>query len=106
MGETVSIIRRTLGVVDDYGNPTFTTSTIPVAGCLVGWGSTSEPVTAEGSPIDSQMSLYMPAGSVVQDEDIFVVRGDEYVKNGAAQAWSSMLNVSKGVVVMLRRRDG
>jgi hypothetical protein len=106
MGETVTIIRRTLGAVDDYGNPTFTTAEVTVAGCLVGWGSTNEPVTAEGSPIDTQMTLYMPAGSTVQDEDIFVVRGDQFVKDGMAQAWSSMLNVSKGVVVSLRRRDG
>lgn len=106
MGETVTIIRRTLGAVDDYGNPTFTTSNVTVAGCLVGWGSTNEPVTTEGNPIDIQMTLYMPAGSTVQDEDIFVVRGDQYVKDGFAQSWSSMLNVSKGVVVSLRRRDG
>lgn len=106
MGETVTIIRRTLGVADDYGNPTFTTANFEVPGCLVGWGATSEPVTAEGSPIDTQMTLYMPAGSTIQDEDVFVVRGDQYVKDGTAQTWSSMLNVSKGVVVSLRRRDG
>lgn len=106
MGETVTIIRRTLGAVDDYGNPSFTTADITVTGCLVGWGSTNEPVSAESTPIDTQMTLYMPAGTSVQDEDIFVVRGDQFVKDGFAQAWSSMLNVSKGVVVSLRRRDG
>ncbi|BAU99618.1 hypothetical protein [Aurantimicrobium minutum] len=106
MGESVTIIRRTLGAVDDYGNPTFTTAEVTVPGCLVGWGSTNEPVTVEGSPIDTQMMLYMPAGSTVQDEDIFVVRGNRYVKDGFSQEWTSMLNVSKGVVVALRRRDG
>lgn len=106
MGESVTIIRRTLGAVDDYGNPTFTTANVTVAGCLVGWGSTSEPVSAEATPIDTQMMLYMPAGTAIQDEDIFVVRGDQFVKDGFAQEWTSMLNVSKGVVVSLRRRDG
>lgn len=106
MGETVTIIRRTAGAVDDYGNSSFTTTNVTVNGCLVGWGSTNEPVSAESDPVDSQMTLYMPAGTEIHDGDVFVVRGDQFVKDGMAQAWSSMLNVSKGVVVSLRRRNG
>ena len=106
MGETVTIIRRTLGAVDDYGNPTFTTSQISLPGCLVAWGSTNEPVSADSTPIDSQMTLYAPAGTVIEPEDVFLIRGVEYVKDGQPQGWVSMLNVSKGVVLPLRRRDG
>ncbi len=106
MGETVTIVRRTLGSVDDYGNPTATTSNVTVTGCLVGWGMTNEPALADADPVATQVTLYMPAGTTVQDGDEFIVRGDTFVKDGMAQAWSSMLNVSKGVVVMLRRRDG
>ena len=106
MGETVTIVRRTLGSVDDYGNPTSTTANITVEGCLVGWGTTNEPALADADPVATQMTLYMPAGTSVLDGDAFIVRGDNFVKDGMAQSWSSMLNVSKGVVVMLRRHDG
>jgi hypothetical protein len=106
MGESVTIVRRTLGSVDDYGNPTATTSNVTVNNCLVGWGSTSEPALTDADPIATSMTLYMPAGTVVHDGDEFVVRGDRFVKDGMAQEWTSMLNVAKGVVVSLRRHDG
>lgn len=106
MGESVVIVRRTLGAVDEYGNPTATVSQITVENCLVGWGSSSEPALADADPVTTQMTLYMPSETEVLDGDEFIVRGDYFVKNGMAQQWASMLNVSKGVVVGLRRRDG
>lgn len=106
MAETITIIRQTATDQDEYGNPTTETTNITVDGCLVGWGSTSEPALADSDPVTAQLTLYMPAGTVVEDGDEFVIRGDSFVKDGMAQAWSSMLNVSKGVVVMLRRHDG
>jgi hypothetical protein len=105
MSELVTVTRSVIDAFDDYGNPTFTTSTFTVA-CLVGFGSTSEPALADANPVSSQMTLYMPAGTVIIDGDIFGIRGDSYVKDGTAQAWSSKLNVAKGVVVMVRRHDG
>jgi hypothetical protein len=106
MGETVTVTRRTAGSVDDYGNPTYSTTTVTFNNCLVGWGSTDEPALADENPVSTQMTLYMPAGSVIEDGDIFNIRGDMFVKDGFAQQWISMLNVAKGVVVILRRHDG
>lgn len=106
MGETITVTRRTAGTADEYGNPTYTTQTITFDRCLVGWGSTNEPALADAAPVATQMTLYMPAGSEIHDGDIFNIRGDLFVKDGFAQAWSSMLNVAKGVVVVLRRHDG
>lgn len=106
MSETVTIVRRSLGSVDDYGNPTVTTTTVPLDGCLVGWGSTNEPALADADPVATQMTLYMPAGTQIFEGDEFIVRGETFVKDGMAQEWKSMLNVSKGVVVMLRKHDG
>jgi hypothetical protein len=106
MGETITVIRRTAGTVDDFGNPTYTTANITFTNCLVGWGTTNEPASADSDAVATQMTLYMPAGSEIHDGDIFNIRGDLFVKDGFAQAWSSMLNVAKGVVVVLRRHDG
>jgi hypothetical protein len=106
MGETVTVTRRVAVSFDDYGNPTYSTSTVSFPNCLVGWGSTDEPALADQNPVATQMTLYMPAGSVIEDGDVFTVRGEQFVKDGFAQSWVSMLNVAKGVVVVLRRHDG
>jgi hypothetical protein len=105
MSELVTVTRSIVDVDDDYGNPTFTTSTFTVA-CLVGFGSTSEPALADANPVSSQMTLYMPAGTVIIDGDIFGIRGDLYVKDGTARAWASASGIPKGVVVAVRRHDG
>lgn len=106
MGETVTIIRRVLGNADEYGNPSTTTTEFELNGCLIAWGSTNEPVSAEMNPVDTQMTIYMPAGTVIEPEDVFLIRGEQFVKDGQPQGWVSMLNVAKGVVLPLRRRHG
>lgn len=106
MGETVTVTRRTAVSTDDYGNPTYSNATVTFDRCLVGWGATDEPARADENAVATQMTLYMPAGSVIHDGDIFTIRGEQFVKDGYAQAWSSMLNVAQGVVVVLRRHDG
>jgi hypothetical protein len=105
MSESVTVTRSVLATSDDYGNPTYTPSTFTVQ-CLVGFGSTDEAVSADTNSVSSQVTLYMPAGTVIVDGDIFDIRGDSYVKDGIAQAWASTSNVAKGVVVAVRRHDG
>jgi hypothetical protein len=105
MSESVTVTRSVLDVVDDYGNPTYETSTFTVQ-CLVGFGSTDEAVSAETNSVSSQVTLYMPTGTVIIDGDIFGIRGDSYVKDGIAQAWASASGIPKGVVVAVRSHDG
>lgn len=105
MSEPVTVTRSVLDVVDDYGNPTYSTTSFTVQ-CLVGFGSTDEAVSADTNSVSSQVTLYMPAGTVIVDGDIFDIRGDSYVKDGIAQAWASASGVPKGVVVAVRRHDG
>lgn len=106
MGETVTIIRRSASTVDDYGNPSYTSTTLDVDGCLIGWGATNEPALADSNSISTQMSIYFPAGTEIHELDEFLVRGEAYVKDGDPMAWSSMLNIAKGVVVLARRVNG
>jgi hypothetical protein len=104
--ESVTIVTPTAGAADGYGNPAITTTTRVVSGVLVGFGATSEPALAGADPIASAMKLYFPAGTVITEGDSFLVRGDAYVKDGIAMAWTSRAGVAKGVVVGVRRHDG
>lgn len=106
MGEPISVIRRAYSSVDDYGNPTWTTSTVSVGNGLVGFGPTGEPVETDRDSIEERATLYFPAGVDIEDGDIFLIRGQRWVKDGHSQEWASMQNVSKGVVVPIRRTDG
>lgn len=105
MSEPVTVARSVFDSADDYGNPTYSTTSFTVQ-CLVGFGSTDEAVSADTNSVSSQVTLYMPAGTVIVDGDVFDMRGDSYVKDGIAQAWASASGVPKGVVVAVSRHDG
>lgn len=105
--ESVTIVRRALGSVDEYGLNSFTTSEIVINKVLVGFGSTSEPVTADGSPQDIAVTLYFPHGTVIQPEDEFIIRGNRWVKDGRVMDWVSPFGgFDPGVVVNVRQRLG
>lgn len=106
MGEPISVIRRAYSSVDDYGNPTWTKTTVSLGNGLVGFGGTGEPVSTDRDSIEESATLYFPAGVDVEDGDVFIIRGKYWVKDGHAQEWASMQNVSKGVVINVRRTDG
>lgn len=106
--ESIDIIRQASGgAVNGYGNPVFGTETITVPNVLVANGSTGEPVELARTPIDASLTIYLPAGTVIEDTDIFVVRGGEWVKDGDAQVWPQLwAGFVPGVVVSVRRRRG
>jgi hypothetical protein len=105
--ETITIKRRTISGVDDYGNEAYTTSDIVIRECLLGFGETSEPIDASRQPIDASVTLYMPNGTLILEDDRFVVRGSEFVKEGDPLNWQSPFsNWSLGVVVKVRKRVG
>lgn len=106
-GETITIRRRSATAVDAYGNPSYTTTTITVRDALIGINSTDAPVDPARDAVDAKVTLYLPNGTQVQDGDVFVVRGSEWLKDGSAEEWVSPFpNMETGVVVPLRRRRG
>lgn len=107
-GETVTIKRTpeiNLGN-DEYGNPIQpTTTTIKIKNVLVAFGTTAEPLEVGRNPEDIQLTLYMPKKTVIEDGDIFIIRGIEFIKNGIASEWLSPGNLHS-VIVPVRRRHG
>lgn len=106
-GETITIKRRSKTATDDYGNPTYSTTTIVVKDALIAVGGTSEPVDPARDAVDASLTVYLPNGTQVQEGDKFIVRGTEWQRDGSAQEWVSPFPMSDaGVVVPLRRRRG
>ena len=104
--EPIVIIRRSTNGEDDYGNPTYSTSEILIRDGLFALGSTSEPTNVERDAVDATLTLYLPAGTPIQDGDEFEIRNTRWVKDGSAQTWPSPVGLDTGVVVNVRRRVG
>ncbi len=106
--ETVVIKRRSAATTDEYGNKTYSLTTITVKECFLGFGSTNEPVDANRDPEDQSLTVYFPNGTQVQPGDRFVIRGLEFVKDGTAQDWgtNNPFGLEAGVIVQVRRRNG
>jgi hypothetical protein len=106
-GETITIRRRSVTSTDDYGNPTYSTTTITVKDALVAFGSTDEPVDASRDPVDSKITVYLPNGTAIQVGDLFVIRNTNWVQDGQSQDWvSPFTGFDSGTVVHLRKRIG
>jgi hypothetical protein len=106
-GETILIKRRSQVATDDFGNPTYTVATQTIKEALIGVGGTSEPVDPARDAQDASVTVYLPAGTQIQDGDTFVIRGSEWQRDGDAQDWVSPFPGDfGGVVVPLRRRRG
>lgn len=106
-GETITIKRRSEAGVDDFGNPTYTTTTITVKQALIAFGGSAEPVDAEREAIDARITVYLPAGTVVEEGDVFIIRSVSWVKDGTLQSWTNpFTSFDSGVVIQLRKRNG
>lgn len=104
--ETVIIKRRSAASVDEYGNKTYSLTTITVKGCFLGFGSGSEPVDTNRDPIDAKVTLYFPNGTKIMEGDRFIVRNIEWVKDGSPEDWENPFGLEVGVVVQVRKRNG
>ncbi|HLP97658.1 MAG TPA: hypothetical protein VK149_04355 [Sideroxyarcus sp.] len=104
--EPVIIIRRTQTGTNAHGNPTYSTSEILVRDALFAVGSTTEPADVARDHIDSRVTLYLPHGTVIQDGDVFEIRGSRWEKDGDALDYPTVNGFEVGVVVNVKRRRG
>lgn len=105
--ESVTIVRKTTTGTDSYGLPVETEQEIVVPRVLVGFGSTEEPVSAFEDPQAQRITLYFEQGTVIEQRDEFIVRGDRFVKDGRHHDWVTPFpGFFPGVVVHIREHRG
>lgn len=106
-GETITITRRSAAATDDFGNKTYTTTTITVKDALIAFGATEEPIDAERDAVDAKITVYLPSGTVIQEGDRFTIRNSSWVKDGTPETWTNpFTSFESGVVIQLRKRNG
>jgi hypothetical protein len=105
MGETITITRSTALSTDAFGNPTYTTSTVTVDDVLVGWVSQGTNSEASRTPSDATITLYLTSALVTYPNDLFTVRGSDWLFDGQ-QDWTNPYGGVAGTVIHLRQRRG
>lgn len=101
--EDISQVRRSSTSIDSYGQPVFTTVTTTVS-ALVSARVSGTNFDADQITITDGLTIYLPSGTDVQDDDKFIIRGKHYEIDGEAFDWRDGLGSwSPGVVVNLQR---
>ncbi len=96
--ETVTVVRP--GGRTRFGDDDGTAAEFPIEGCLYAPGPSSEPGFASNQ-VDTDGTIYAPAGVDVRPTDRIRVRGKLYSVVGEPMDWGSA-----GVVIVLRRQTG
>jgi hypothetical protein len=105
--EQVTVIRKTLGSVDQYGEPTVTETEVTlnayVSQRLTGNGTIYNP---DANILSDGLTLYVPTNTEVRANDEFVVRGLRYQLEGDAFDWKNgITSWTPGGVINLSRLE-
>jgi SPP1 family predicted phage head-tail adaptor len=102
--ESITQTRRRSTSVDSYGQPVFTTTTSTV-NAIVSARVSGTNFDADQIVVTDGLTIYLPTGHDVQDDDTFTVRGKVYEIDGEAFDWRDGLGSwSPGTVVNLQRQ--
>lgn len=103
--ELITQIRRSSNSTDEYGQPVFTVSQTTVE-ALVSARLSNTNFDADAIVVTDGLTIYLPAGTEVLDDDRFDIRGKVYEIDGESFEWKSGLGVwNPGVVVNLQRES-
>lgn len=86
-GETVTIISKSINMnnLNDYGLPAETTTQTVVKNVLVDFTSTNTASSVEEQALQTQVTLYFPAGTIIKEEDMFIIRNTKWEQVGLAE---------------------
>lgn len=102
--ESITQTRRSSTSVDSYGQPVFTTTTSSV-NAIVSARVSGTNFDADQIVVTDGLTIYLPTGHDVQDDDTFTIRGKLYEVDGEAFDWRDGLGSwSPGTVVNLQRQ--
>jgi len=102
--ESITQTRRNSTSVDSYGQPVFTTTSSTVQ-AIVSARVSGTNFDADQIVVTDGLTIYLPSGHDVQDDDTFTIRGKVYEIDGEAFDWRDGLGSwAPGTVVNLQRQ--
>jgi hypothetical protein len=101
--ESITQIRLSSTSVDDYGQPVYVETQFSV-NAIVSARVSGTNFDADQIVLTEGLTLYLPSGHEVLDDDKFIVRGKRYEVDGEAFDWRQGLGSwNPGTVVNLQR---
>jgi SPP1 family predicted phage head-tail adaptor len=101
--ESITQTRRNSTSVDSYGQPVYTTTTSTV-NAIVSVRVSGTNFDADQIVLTEGLTIYLPSGHDVRDDDTFTIRGNTYQMDGDPFDWRNGLGSwSPGTVVNLQR---
>jgi SPP1 family predicted phage head-tail adaptor len=101
--ESITQIRLSSTSVDSYGQPVYVETQTTVR-AIVSARVSGTNFDADQIVVTDGLTLYLPSGLEVRDDDKFIVRGKRYEVDGEAFDWRQGLGTwTPGTVVNLQR---
>jgi hypothetical protein len=101
--ESITQIQQSSAGTDPYGEPIIVTTEVELM-AIVGARTGSKTVGAGEVTVTSGLNVFLPPNTLVQNDDVFVVRGERYVLDGEAFDWRNGLgNWNPGTALSLQR---
>jgi hypothetical protein len=102
--ESITQIRQSSSGIDAYGEPIIVTTETTLE-ATVAARTGSKTVGAAEITVTSGLTVYLPAGTNIQIDDIFVVRDIHYVLDGEPFDWRDPFGAwTPGTVIDLQRQ--
>lgn len=103
--ESITQIRRSSTSVDSYGQPVYVTTTSTVE-AIVSARVSGTNFDADAIVVTDGLTIYLPSGHDIEDDDKFVIRGKTYEIDGEPFDWRDGLSSwAPGTVVNLQRES-
>lgn len=93
---------------DSKGNLINTKTLVTLNNVKIAWGSTSTSWTTNNNETQTDVTLYFPRGTVIEDDDVFIINGERYLPDGIAIKWDRPRNFSRivpGVIIGANREE-
>lgn len=104
-GEPITIVTRVKSGTDDYGDDTFTESTVTVSGAFD--PTIGIEYTGSGDTVVTNPQALLPYDAPVTSTSVLVIRGDRYEVDGEPNQWRSpFTGWEAGLAVPLKRVTG
>jgi len=87
-GRMITVIHRKVSGRDEFGNDTYTETTMQVGPCAIQPGSSRETIDFNDQ-VNSAVIVYMPYGTDVKYIDAMIVDGVTYEVSGKTESWQS-----------------
>lgn len=102
-GQTVTLVKRSVTGVDDFGNDVYSETTIDVTPCIIQPSGSTENIQWTDE-VSTTLTVFMPYGTDVDPIDAVEIDGDRFEIQGDVSSWMSPFSGHTSPIQMTVRK--